>query len=75
MYGFDWLNIEQFRENFANLILCSEEDIRMTYYIITGFYARCDANAFKYEFAQGNTVNMKLETIKHWRIIHPHIDS
>ena len=31
IYGFDWLNIEQFRENFANLILNSEIDIRMTY--------------------------------------------
>ena len=74
MYGFDWLNIEQFRENFANLILCSEEDIRMTYFIITQFYSRVAVNTVNYEFSQGNPINMELETIKHWRTIPPHID-
>ena len=74
IYGFDWLNIEQFRENFANLILCSEEDIRLTYFIVTGFYARCDVHAVNYEFAQGNTINMDLEALKYWRTVPPHID-
>ena len=74
IYGFDWLNIEEFRATFANIIMNSEEDIRMTYFIVTAFYGRCDVNSVNYEFSRDNTIDMRFETVKYWRTIPLHLD-
>ena len=75
IYGFDWLNIEEFRQEFAETVLQSIEDVRMTYFIITAFYGRCDVNAVNYEFSRDKTINMEFETVKYWRIIPPRMDA
>ena len=65
--GFEWTNIEEFRENFAEFILNSEDDIRTLYYIITGFFKKFKTEEVIYEFSQERTINMSIEAIEYWR--------
>ena len=64
-----WVNEETFREEFAKIILSSQESIRTLYYIIHAFLDEIgNEETVTSIFSQNNTINMTQEAWFYWRV-------
>ena len=66
--SFDWTNISDFRNTYAEQLLFCDEDIRMIYFIVSSLMTKFDPNFVSYEFSVDGTIDLSEATFHYWRV-------